>query len=142
MKNTTRTISLAAGILFGFGLAFSGMTSPDKVRGFLDIFGNWDASLLFVMVGALAVSISGHAFLSKRKAPFFAEAWHFSWQKKGVIDARLIGGFVLFGIGWGLAGLCPGPAIGNIVSLDPFVLVFLSGMAISMAVYKRLPLTK
>lgn len=141
MKKITLGVSLAAGILFGFGLAFSGMTSPDKVRGFLDVFGNWDASLLFVMVGALMVSTLGHALLAKRKAPFFDEAWHFSWQKKGIVDAKLVIGSLLFGVGWGLAGLCPGPAIGNIVSLDPFVLAFLASMLLSMAIYKKLPFT-
>jgi uncharacterized protein len=142
MKYTPLATSLAAGILFGMGLALSGMTSPDKVRGFLDIFGHWDASLLFVMIGALAVSIFWHWFLSNRKTPFFAETWHFSWQKKGTIDAKLIGGSALFGVGWGLSGLCPGPAIGNSISFDPFVLVFLLGMTISMVLYKRFPITK
>lgn len=127
-----------SGILFGFGLAISGMTSPDKVRGFLDIAGKWDPALLFVMVGAVTVSLIGHFWLGGRKRPFHSEKWHFSWDRKGTVDRKLVVGSALFGIGWGIGGLCPGPAIGNLLSGNAFVLVFLATMLASMAAYKFL----
>ncbi|MBC7498740.1 YeeE/YedE family protein [Candidatus Gracilibacteria bacterium] len=137
MSKTTNLISLVAGILFGFALVLSDMTSPDRVRGFLDITGKWDPTLLFVMMGAVTVSVIGHFLLSKKETPHFAEKWHFPWVKKGIIDNKLIVGSALFGIGWGIGGLCPGPAIGSIVFLDPYILVFTVSMIVSMLFYKK-----
>ncbi len=91
------------------------MTNPQKVLGFLNLFGSWDPSLLFVMGGALLISWIGHRILSRRKAPLFDAQWHFSWNSKGLLDAKLLVGSMLFGIGWGISGLCPGPAIANVL---------------------------
>jgi len=105
--------ALAAGVLFGVGLIAGGMTDPAKVQGFLDLFGRWDPSLAFVMGGAIAVAVGAFALARRRQARGAA-----SWSGEPIelptstsIDARLVGGGVLFGIGWGLAGFCPGPAI-------------------------------
>jgi uncharacterized membrane protein YedE/YeeE len=75
--------------------------------------------------------------LSKKETPHFADRWHFPWDKKGIIDSNLIVGSALFGIGWGIGGLCPGPAIGSIVFLDPYILVFLVSMIVSMLFYRK-----
>ena len=136
MKYKTYIAATLSGILFGVGLALSEMTSPDKVRNFLDVAGTWDPALLFVMVGAVTTSLIGHWWLSGRKLPFYDTKWHFSWDKRSVVDAKLVIGSALFGIGWGIGGLCPGPAIGNLFSGSPFILVFLASMLISMAAYK------
>lgn len=82
MTKTTNLISLVAGVLFGFALTLSDMTSPDRVRGFLNIVYGWDPTLIFVMIGAVTVSSIGHFFLSKKETPHFAEKWHFPWTKK------------------------------------------------------------
>lgn len=103
-------IALVAGVLFGFGLAFSGMMQPEKVIGFLDITGNWDASLMLVMGGALAIFTPGYHFLVKgRSKAINGDAIQLPGKKS--LDSELIIGALLFGAGWGLAGICPGPAI-------------------------------
>lgn len=112
------------------------MLSPTRVKGFLDIAGSWDPTLLFVMGSAVSVSIAGHALLKMRNTPFFDEKWHFSWDKNGKLDKKLIIGSLMFGIGWGIAGLCPGPAIGNVVFFDPFVITFLFSMVSTLGIYK------
>ncbi|MBP6981525.1 YeeE/YedE family protein [Candidatus Gracilibacteria bacterium] len=129
-------IILTAGGLFGFGLSLSEMISPVRVQGFFDIFGNWDPTLLFVMIGALSVSLMGHFFLSKKEKPFFGDTWHFSWKKSGIIDKNLIIGSGIFGIGWGLSGLCPGPAIASLVYGNSLTITFLLSLISSMFVYK------
>ncbi|MGY4314478.1 hypothetical protein ACVWW1_003805 [Bradyrhizobium sp. JR3.5] len=101
--------SFLCGLIFGAGLLISGMTDPQKVLGFLDLFGAWDATLAFVMAGAVAVSATGFAIARRRTAPAFSA--RFLWPDRNDIDAPLVGGAVLFGIGWGLAGICPGPAL-------------------------------
>ena len=106
----TRSISaLICGLIFGVGLAVSGMVNPAKVLGFLDITGQWDPSLSLVMGGGLAVFAIGFPLTQRRARPFFADAFQVPTRRD--IDPRLVGGAVLFGIGWGLAGLCPGPAL-------------------------------
>ena len=100
--------SFLCGMIFGSGLMISGMTQPAKVLGFLDIFGRWDPTLAFVMAGALAISSLGYALARRQIRPVIA-AQHF-WPKRTDIDRSLVVGSMLFGIGWGLAGLCPGPA--------------------------------
>ena len=120
------------GFVFGLGLLISGMTQPSKVLGFLDLFGAWDPSLAVVMVAALAVSGIGFAVV-KQRAPFLAA--QNQWPTKTDIDARLLVGSALFGIGWGLVGLCPGPALENLATLSPPVIVFVSAMAAGMVLH-------
>lgn len=118
------------GLLFGAGLLISGMTQPEKVLGFLDIFGAWDATLAFVMAGAVAVTSIGFALARRRGAPILAA--QSLWPTRSDIDAPLVGGAVLFGIGWGLVGLCPGPALVNLAGLSLPVIVFVVAMAVGM----------
>lgn len=108
--------SFACGLIFGAGLLISGMTEPEKVLGFLDIFGAWDATLAFVMAGAVAVAAIGFALARRRSAPVFTAK--FLWPERSDIDAPLVAGGVLFGIGWGLVGICPGPALVNLAGLS------------------------
>ena len=124
--------SFLCGLIFGSGLMISGMTQPAKVLGFLDIFGRWDPTLAFVMAGALAISSAGYTLARRQSRPFLA-AQHL-WPNWTDIDRPLIVGSVLFGIGWGLVGLCPGPALENLVSLSPRVVVFVIAMIGGMSV--------
>lgn len=122
--------SLASGTLFGAGLALGGMTDPARVRGFLDIFGNWDPTLAFVMGGAVIVMAIAWRFVPQMAGPLLDERFHL--PTKSDLTPRLIGGAALFGIGWGVAGLCPGPGIAALV-IEPaaaaiFVLAMLAGM--------------
>ncbi len=119
--------SLACGLLFGAGLLISGMTQPAKVLGFLDVLGRWDPTLAFVMVAALAVSGAGFA-LARRSAGPIVAASH-QWPERKSIDRPLVVGSLIFGAGWGLVGLCPGPAIENLATLSPRVIVFVLAMA-------------
>ena len=117
-------IGLAAGLLFGLGLAVSGMTNPDKVLNFLDITGRWDPSLGLVMGGALLVSVPGFAWVRRRQPDACATP---QYQH---VDRRLLAGGVLFGIGWGIAGYCPGPALANLAHAGDaiaFVIAMLAG---------------
>lgn len=116
-------MALLCGMLFGFGLALSGMTDINNVIGFLDLFGDWNPMLAFVMVGGILVSLPFFQFgLGKIKAPLFADV--FRLPTRTDIDGRLIGGAALFGIGWGLVGLCPGPAIASLAYLNIDILYF------------------
>src|SRR5215510_7434739 len=107
--------SFLCGLIFGSGLMISGMTQPAKVLGFLDIFGRWDPTLAFVMTAALAVSAAGFQLARQQQRPLFAA--QAQWPTRTDIDRPLIAGSVLFGAGWGLAGLCPGPALVNLATL-------------------------
>jgi uncharacterized membrane protein YedE/YeeE len=120
----TLMIALASGLLFGFGLGLSGMTQPQKVINFLDISGNWDPSLAFVMGGALFVNAIAYAFSRKTAKPVFALKYEL--PSKRDIDPRLISGAAIFGIGWGLLGYCPGPGLANLATmhLEPLIFVF------------------
>jgi len=112
----SKLVSLFCGIIFGIGLVISQMINPAKVLGFLNVFGEWDPSLAFVMIGALFVSSPlFHLFKNKEK-PIFSTSFSISENKE--IDKRLIFGSILFGAGWGVAGLCPGPAISSIALLN------------------------
>ena len=122
------------GLIFGAGLLVSGMTQPEKVLGFLDIFGAWDATLAFVMAGAVAVSAAGFALARRRGAPVLAAAYY--WPTRSDIDAPLVAGAVLFGIGWGLVGICPGPALVNLAGLSLPIVVFVVAMALGMLGYE------
>lgn len=121
---------LASGLLFGAGLTISGMTDPERVRGFLDIFGEWDPTLMFVMGGAVIVMAIAWRIRARLDKPVFGEK--FSLPDRTDLDGRLIMGSALFGIGWGLAGLCPGPAIASLalspMKVAPFVVAMLAGM--------------
>jgi hypothetical protein len=126
-------MALLCGMLFGFGLALSGMTDINNVIGFLDLFGDWNPMLAFVMVGGILVSLPFFQFgLGKIKAPLFADV--FRLPTKTDIDGRLIGGAALFGIGWGLVGLCPGPAIASLAYLNIDILYFGVAMMAGMFV--------
>ncbi len=122
--------ALIVGVMFGLGLAVSGMTQPQKVVGFLDFMGSWDPSLAFVMVGAILIHSVAYRFVLRRSSPFLAP--HFLIPDGSMIDRRLIVGSVLFGMGWGLAGYCPGPALASIVALKTEIFVFLLAMTSGM----------
>lgn len=125
--------SLFCGFIFGWGLFISGMTRPEKILGFLDVLaipsGHWDPSLAVVMAAALAVTGLGYA-LARRRPPLFAA--QNQWPTPTAIDRSLLAGSALFGIGWGLVGLCPGPAIENLATLSPPVVIFVGAMAVGM----------
>ncbi|MGC6520369.1 MAG: DUF6691 family protein [Candidatus Puniceispirillaceae bacterium] len=128
-----RHISLVlVGALFGAGLALSGMLNPSKVAGFLDLFGVWDPSLAFVMGGGVVANFIGHRIVVRRAAPLYGSS--FSLPTGQGIDARLLTGAGLFGIGWGLGGLCPGPAISSLLLVPGdavlFVMMMLAGLAV------------
>lgn len=125
--------SLMAGLLFGFGMVLSGMVNPDKVIGFLDIAGQWDISLLFVMGGALAVFMPSYfLFIKPRKQPIAVSSFSLSSIKK--IDGSLISGAAVFGIGWGILGVCPGPALASITTGDVSIVLFIVSMFIGFGV--------
>lgn len=135
MSMISRNVAgLSAGILFGFGLAVSEMINPNKVLGFLDLFGDWDPSLAFVMGSAVGVTLIGFRFVLRRDRPLFAEG--FSLPTKTELDGPLIAGAALFGVGWGLAGYCPGPAISALVLgfWEPFV--FVLALLLGSSVYR------
>lgn len=127
-------VALLAGVVFGAGLAISGMTDPMRVRGFLDLFGNWDPTLVFVMGGAVAVMTVVWRLQARMKVPLFAE--RFSLPTRKDIDPRLVTGAVLFGIGWGIAGLCPGPGFAALALAPGSALLFLVGLAAGMALFR------
>jgi uncharacterized membrane protein YedE/YeeE len=122
--------SFLSGLIFGAGLLISGMTEPEKVLGFLDIFGAWDATLAFVMAGAVAVAATGFALALRRGTPMLAAKYR--WPTRSDIDAPLVTGAVLFGLGWGLVGICPGPAIVNLAGLGLPMTVFVAAMIFGM----------
>ena len=126
----TILFAFAAGLVFGAGLILSGMTDPGKVIGFLDVAGNWDPSLAFVMGGAILVGFFAFRSAGRRGRTFLGGALHLPNRRD--IDARLVGGSVVFGIGWGLAGFCPGPALvafgAGYDEAAVFVLAMLGGM--------------
>lgn len=125
--------SLLCGFVFGCGLLISGMVSPTKVLAFLDVFGDWDPSLAVVMAAAVTVTWIGFRIAARPGTPFFAGKCE--WPTKTTIDAPLASGAVLFGVGWGLAGLCPGPAVVNLATLSPAVQVFVAAMIAGMALH-------
>ena len=132
--------ALAAGILFGLGLAVSQMINPAKVLAFLDVAGDWDRSLAFVMAGAVAVSFIAFRIAKTRHRPLLGDT--FALPTRRDIDLPLVAGAVLFGVGWGLSGLCPGPAITAVVSGQVKVFVFLAAVAAGMLAFRFLPPTR
>jgi uncharacterized protein len=125
--------SLLCGLIFGAGLLISGMVQPTKVLGFLDVFGAWDPSLAVVMIAALAVSIPG--FMLARRHPRPILATQSFWPTRIGLDRSLVIGSALFGVGWGLVGLCPGPALENLATLSPSVIAFVAAMGAGMVLH-------
>lgn len=119
-----------AGLLFGAGLAISGMVNPMKVLNFLDLFGTHDFTLAFVMGGGLITAMIGYQLLFKRGKPFFAD--RFDLPGTSLIDAKLVGGGALFGLGWGISGVCPGPAIAGLVFGNSLSFIFVVAMAVGI----------
>ena len=136
----TKLSSLLSGIIFGLGLTISGMVNPQKVLGFLNIFDAWDPSLIFVMIGAILIFSPLHFIFKRKSRPFFAQS--FIIPSKKDIDKSLILGAILFGIGWGLVGLCPGPAISAISFLNINVYIFVLFMFIGFYLGNLLLLKK
>ena len=132
-------VVLCSGLLFGFGLALSGMMDPRRVQGFLDVTGTWDPTLAFVMGGALLVTVPASRYVLRLPMPLMA--LKFSIPKRGDIDKNLVLGAVLFGVGWGLAGLCPGPALAGLISLKTESLVFAGSLLVGM-IFQRVTLSK
>ena len=131
---THRFIEFFVGLLFGLGLLLSGMTDPGKVIGFLDIFGNWDPSLAFVMGGAIALGFFAFSLAKKKTSTFLGGPVHL--PKFNQIDMPLMLGAILFGAGWGLAGFCPGPALVSMASGQVKAAAFVFFMILGMAVFE------
>ena len=129
--------SLAVGALFGAGLAISQMMVPAKVLGFLDVAGAWDPTLAMVMIGALAAAAPGFALARKLQAPVLAAA--FETPTRRDLDARLLAGAAVFGVGWGLSGFCPGPALAALSTGIWQVTAFVAAMLAGMVIYRLLP---
>ena len=125
-----------AGLLFGLGLAISGMTDPARVLGFLDIAGAWDPTLMFVLGGAVVTSFVGYRLVFKQSAPLFGE--RFQLPTRQDLDSKLLGGAALFGIGWGLSGYCPGPAIASIGGISLPLAAMLVTMVVGWFAAQRL----
>lgn len=132
MSRARALSAFASGLLFGAGLVVSGMTQPRKVLGFLDVLGHWDPSLLLVMAGAVAVHALAYRWRAHRNAPLFAA--DFDLPKGRHVDARLLLGAAVFGVGWGMSGYCPGPSVvslvGGAMPVVLFVLAMLAGMLV------------
>lgn len=124
------------GVLFGMGLLLSGMTDPGKVLGFLDLAGSWDPSLMLVMIGAVVISAMAFMIARRRTRSVLGEVMRFPVAQQ--IDAPLVVGSVLFGVGWGLAGFCPGPALVSMAAGQPKALLFVSTMLVGMALFEFL----
>lgn len=132
MKNALA--ALAVGFIFALGLGLSGMTQPQKVIGFLDLFGNWDPSLIFVMAGAIAVHFVTYKIIRKRKSPLLSMDWQVPTKKE--ITPALLGGSFLFGVGWALGGFCPGPAVTSLASFDKTPFIFVISMLLGMLIFR------
>jgi uncharacterized membrane protein YedE/YeeE len=125
--------SLVSGIIFGSGLALAGMTRPDKVLGFLDISGAWDPSLMFVLGAAVTVTLVGFRFVLRRPQPLLADRFHL--PLRDAVDLPLVAGATIFGIGWGIGGYCPGPAVAALAAPGPEALIFLPAMLLGMMLH-------
>ncbi len=134
--NAETITTFLVGLIFSVGLYLSGMTQPSKVIGFLDIAGNWDPSLALVMFGAVVTYFIGQRFILKRDTPVLAKSYGLPTRVD--IDGRLLAGSAMFGVGWGLAGFCPGPALASLVTFDPNIFIFVISMTLGMYVYGTL----
>lgn len=128
------SITFFSSFLFSIGLTISGMINPNKVTGFLDITGQWDPSLLFVMAGAILVNIILFNTILKKSKPLLVEKFHIPTKKD--IDKKLILGAIIFGIGWGLTGVCPGPAVANILTSHHKIFIYIIGMISGMIIFE------
>ncbi|TCU08633.1 YeeE/YedE family protein [Rhizobium sullae] len=137
MRNSVPKIAtaLVSGLIFGLGLSLSGMLDPVRVQGFLDVFGAWDPSLAFVLGGAVVVAFLGVAVSRRLSKPVFDREFHLPGTQ--TIDRRLVVGSALFGIGWGIAGFCPGPAISALALGKVEVIVFVFAMVLGMVAHDR-----
>jgi uncharacterized protein len=125
-------VNAAAGLLFGLGLVIGGMANPAKVLNFLDLAGSWDPSLAFVMAGAVVVTLVGYKLVFRQQAPLLVERFHVSGLRQ--LDARLVLGAAIFGIGWGLSGFCPGPAITSLPLFAEGTVAFMPAMLAGIAI--------
>ena len=131
-----RRISSAffAGLVFAIGLGLSGMTDANKVIGFLNLAGDWDPSLAFVMIGAIGTHLMFYRFIIRRKSPLFSDRFHLPVRRK--IDYRLASGAAIFGVGWGLGGFCPGPGLVSVAGFGAAAAVFVACMIAGMLSYR------
>ena len=131
--------AFAAGLVFAIGLGLSGMTDAGKVVGFLNVMGDWDPSLAFVMVGAIGVHLGLYRLILRRQSPLFCHSFHLPTKKD--VDPYLVRGAAIFGVGWGLGGVCPGPGLVSLASFAPQAIVFvafmLAGKALQMFIYRE-----
>jgi uncharacterized membrane protein YedE/YeeE len=134
MKNNLT--ALLVGFIFALGLGLSGMTQPQKVMDFLNIFGTWDPTLMFVMVSAILVHAIAYKIIRRRSSPVFSVVWHVPQSQK--ITRSLVLGAIIFGMGWGLAGFCPGPAIVSLGALQQRAFIFVTAMLVGMYLFKQL----
>lgn len=128
--------SFISGLLFGLGLILSGMTDPRNIIGFLDVTGSWNPQLALVMLGAVSVTYFAFRYLSRRERSWLGEP--IDLPKSRTIDVRLLAGAMLFGIGWGLVGYCPGPALASLASLEQTPLLFVLAMLVGMGIYEAI----
>ena len=128
-------MALLCGIIFGIGLSLSHMINPNKVLNFLDITGSWDPSLIFVMLGALVVAFVSFQLILKRPAPIWVESFHIS--RKSSVDRPLILGAAIFGIGWGMSGYCPGPAVAGLGLLSMESVIMVAAIYLGFIAYQR-----
>ncbi len=126
--------AFVSGLAFALGLGLSGMTQPAKVLGFLDVAGRWDPSLALVMGGAVLVTLVAFALVLRRRAPLLAPSFELPTQTR--IDRPLVVGAVVFGVGWGLSGVCPGPALVSLATLSPASLVFAGAMLVGTLAFR------
>lgn len=135
MTAKANVLAFAAGAIFAVGLAISGMVLPEKVIGFLDAFGTWDPSLAFVMIGAIGVHATVRMFIARRGRPLFDDHFHLPTRTR--IDGALVLGAATFGVGWGLSGYCPGPALLSLASGAVAPVIFVAAMAVGMVLANR-----
>ncbi|PSJ21772.1 hypothetical protein CVH10_10870 [Halomonas sp. ND22Bw] len=124
-----------AGLLFGLGLAISGMTDPARVLGFLDVAGDWDPTLMFVLGGAVVTNFVGYRLAMRRPNPLFASVFQLPTRRD--LDGRLLGGAALFGVGWGLSGYCPGPAFASVSGITLPLAAMLVAMVVGWFIARR-----
>ena len=130
-----KVVAFVSGAIFAARLCVSGMTHPSKVLAFLDVTGAWDPSLAFVMVGAVGISALAFRLSARRASPIYGDRFRVP-DRRGPIDPKLVAGAALFGVGWGLSGLCPGPAVTALVTGQLGAIVFVTAMVVGMAIHR------